>query len=195
MMERDINYCGACSLNEYDTFVPSEGNPETKIWFVGEAPGEKEVKRQRPFIGLTGLNGRNWFGVAAARLGSPLEISEEHMFITNTVWCRPPYNNTPNNELSTYCGKRYLLELFNKHKPKVVLLVGKTAARFFLGTEEKTLALRYAPIELESTTLIHIHHPSYIWRNRHLEEDYINSLMRTISIIERCQENTVRLRR
>ena len=35
-------------------YIPAEGDPNSKIWVIGEAPGEKEREEGRPFCGPAG---------------------------------------------------------------------------------------------------------------------------------------------
>ena len=40
--------------NEATQLVFGEGNPDAKIYFLGEAPGQSEDKQGRPFVGQAG---------------------------------------------------------------------------------------------------------------------------------------------
>ena len=71
-------------------FVLGEGPIPSKIMFIGEAPGEDEDRRGRPFCGLAGR-----------RLNSLLRaagINRSEIYITNAVKQRPPFNRKPTVE-------------------------------------------------------------------------------------------------
>src|ERR1044071_3884640 len=72
--------------NNY-SFVLGEGNENAKIMFIGEAPGEKEAKTGRPFVGASGrfLN----------ELLKSIGLERENVYITNIVKDRPPNNRNP----------------------------------------------------------------------------------------------------
>ncbi|MDH5200554.1 MAG: uracil-DNA glycosylase, partial [Candidatus Bathyarchaeota archaeon] len=52
---RQIHLCRHCGLcdNRLNT-VPGEGDPESPVVFVGEAPGREEDEQGRPFVGSAG---------------------------------------------------------------------------------------------------------------------------------------------
>src|SRR5258708_35689255 len=67
--------------------VFGEGNPEAKIYFLGEAPGKMEDKLGRPFTGNAG----RLFDYLLESIG----IKREDIFISNSVAFRPPENRDP----------------------------------------------------------------------------------------------------
>ena len=78
--------CDECPLRE-----EREGGPVPAEWpsrpialLVGEAPGETEVAKGRPFCGKAGLE-------LMSALGS-VGIARSHVALTNVVACRPPEN-------------------------------------------------------------------------------------------------------
>lgn len=117
--------CAACPLNEGRTqVVYGEGDPNAELVIVGEAPGEHEDAQGFPFVGESGVLLRR---VVAAR-----SVGLEHIpkFITNTVACRPPQNRKPEKEERAACEPR-LKELLSILQPRVILLLGATAAHWF----------------------------------------------------------------
>ena len=50
-----ITKCRACKLGDgRNRAVPGEGNPNSRVMFVGEAPGFYEDQQGRPFVGAAG---------------------------------------------------------------------------------------------------------------------------------------------
>ncbi len=83
-----IKDCKACGLCDGRTnVVCPEGDPSSPIAFVGEAPGEREDKEGRPFVGRSGK--------LLTRLLDEGGLPRSKIFITNTVKCRPPENRAP----------------------------------------------------------------------------------------------------
>ena len=68
--------------------VPGEGDPDAKIMFIGEAPGQVEDATGRPFVGQSGQLMRK-------TLFETTGIKPEEVFITNIVKFRPPDNRDP----------------------------------------------------------------------------------------------------
>lgn len=112
--------------------VFSRGSPQAPVLIVGEAPGAEEDARGEPFVGRAGqLLDRM---LAAAGLA-------DRVFITNTVFWRPPGNRTPTPQEQAQCAPfvERAIELVN---PRILLFVGAAAARSMLGREEGILQLR-----------------------------------------------------
>jgi uracil-DNA glycosylase family 4 len=104
--------------------VPGSGDPSAGLMLVGEAPGASEDEGGEPFIGRAGRV-----------LDSALEeanLSRGRVWIANAVRCRPPDNRTPRPvELAT-CSFQLDAEIASV-APRVLVLLGSTAARALLG--------------------------------------------------------------
>lgn len=71
-------------LNTPTILVPAEGDPNSKIAIVGEAPGADEVYHRRPFVGKSGRLLETLLGTAG--------ISRNQCYFTNVVKERPVNN-------------------------------------------------------------------------------------------------------
>lgn len=112
--------------------VFARGNPEAEVLIIGEAPGAEEDERGQPFVGKAGrLLDRM---LAEAGL-------EGRVFITNTVFWRPPGNRVPTPAEQATCAP-FVERAFALLKPTAVLLVGAAATRAVLGVDEGILKLR-----------------------------------------------------
>ncbi len=99
---------------------------------VGEGPGAEEDARGQPFVGKAGqLLDRM---LAEAGL-------EGRVFITNTVFWRPPGNRTPTPAEQAVCAP-FVERAFALLKPRAVLLVGAAASKSVLGVDEGIMRLR-----------------------------------------------------
>lgn len=108
--------------NNY-TFVLGEGNVEAKIMFIGEAPGEREAKTGRPFVGASGrfLN----------ELLQSIGMNREDIYITNIVKDRPPNNRNPSvKEIRLY--QPFLLRQIEIIRPEVIVPLGRFSMEFIL---------------------------------------------------------------
>jgi DNA polymerase len=95
-----------------------EGNLDSHLVFLGEAPGRREDETGRPFVGSAGkLLDQLLAGVNLSRCG---------VFITNVVRCRPPRNRKPRKEEITACSTHIegLLEII---KPEIIAPMGNSA--------------------------------------------------------------------
>jgi len=111
--------------------VFARGEPTAPLMIIGEGPGAEEDARGQPFVGRAGqLLDRM---LAAAGL-------EGRVFITNTVFWRPPGNRTPSLQEQAICAP-FLERAIQLVKPKMLLLAGGAAAKSVLGREEGILSL------------------------------------------------------
>lgn len=108
------------------------GNPEAPVLVIGEGPGAEEDERGQPFIGKAGrLLDRM---LAEAGL-------EGQVFIINSVFWRPPGNRTPTPAEQAVCAP-FVDRAFALLKPRAVLLLGASAAKSVLATDESIMRLR-----------------------------------------------------
>lgn len=112
--------------------VFGRGDPHAPILIIGEAPGAEEDAAGQPFVGTAGkLLDRM---IAAAGL-------TDRVYITNTVFWRPPGNRTPTPQEQAVCAP-FVERAFFLMKPKAVLLLGAAAAKAVLRTDEGIMRLR-----------------------------------------------------
>ncbi len=112
--------------------VVSRGLADAPVMIVGEAPGADEDQQGQPFVGRAGkLLDRM---LAAAGL-------TERVFITNTVFWRPPGNRNPTVQEQAACAP-FLERAIQLVQPRVLLLSGGVAAKSLLKREEGILSLR-----------------------------------------------------
>lgn len=112
--------------------VFSRGAANAPIFVIGEAPGADEDMQGAPFVGRAGqLLDRM---LRAAGL-------DERVFITNTVFWRPPGNRTPSLTEQQVCAP-FLERAIDLVQPRLLLLVGAASAKAMLGASEGILSLR-----------------------------------------------------
>lgn len=112
--------------------VFARGNPHADVMVIGEAPGADEDAQGEPFVGRAGrLLDRM---LAAAGLTG-------NVFITNTVFWRPPGNRTPSPQEQAVCAP-FVERAIALVQPKVLLLAGAAPAKAMLKQPEGILALR-----------------------------------------------------
>jgi DNA polymerase len=101
--------------------VNGEGDLNSHVVFVGEAPGRREDESGRPFVGSAGklLN----------RLLAGAGLSRENVFISNVVRCRPPENRKPKGSEVEACSG-HLDRLLGIIEPRVVAPMGNSAVEY-----------------------------------------------------------------
>lgn len=108
------------------------GLANAPVMIIGEAPGAEEDRQGAPFVGRAGrLLDRM---LAAAGIA-------ERVFITNTVFWRPPGNRSPTHEEQAACAP-FLERAIELVDPDLLLLMGGTATRALLDASEGVLSVR-----------------------------------------------------
>ena len=112
--------------------VFSRGNPQAPLVIVGEGPGADEDAQGAPFVGRAGKLLDKM--IAAAGL-------TDRVFITNTVFWRPPGNRTPTAAEQMVCAP-FLDRTIQLVNPRMLMLAGGASAKSVLKREEGILSLR-----------------------------------------------------
>lgn len=156
-----MNTCYKCDLCiTRNNIVYGNGNIKSKIMIIGEAPGYHEDKKGIPFIGLSGSYLR--------KVLLDLGYTDEVLYITNIIKCRPPENRTPSTEEINRCTKYFLAKEITNINPKVIITVGKISSCFFTG--DSPLANSINTIyNINNVFIIPVYHPSYILRTNNQE--------------------------
>ncbi len=129
-LHREIKQCKKCSLWKTRTkAVPGEGPVNAKMIFIGMAPGRKEDKIGRPFVGRAGQLLDQLLKIAA--------INRKKVFITSPLKClpTPPPNRKPKKEEIAACLP-YLLEQIDIINPQKVILLGEVAFSIFFPKQK-----------------------------------------------------------
>ena len=121
----EIIVCTKCPLwKTRKNAVPGEGNSESPVMFIGEAPGQSEDIKGKPFVGAAGK--------FLETLLSEIGLSRNDVFICNIVKCRPPRNREPMpNEIQT-CTP-YLDRQINIIKPKIIVTLGNYSTEYIFS--------------------------------------------------------------
>ena len=117
-----------CKLRKSATQgVPGDGSANSKIVFIGEAPGAKEDKGGRPFIGSAGK--------FLAEMLEGIKMKREDIYITNIVKYRPPENRDPTPKEITDCAQ-WLEDEIKLIDPTLIVFLGRHAMNHFFLKEK-----------------------------------------------------------
>ena len=158
-LDEIIKKCKKCNLHKTrQNTVFGEGDPDSNIMIIGEAPGREEDEAGRPFIGRAGKLLNEFL--------KSIDLNRESVFIVNTIKCRPPENRDPEIAEINACSD-YLDQQINIIKPKVLVLLGKIAANRLLGEDMPMSELRLKKffIDKYDIPIIVFYHPAYILRS------------------------------
>lgn len=156
-LERAITGCRACGLYAGATQkVPGQGDQNAPLMLIGEGPGEREDREGLAFVGPAGL--------LLTRMLAAINLPRERVFIANIVKCRPPNNRQPLPEEAEACLK-HLRPQVALIRPKVILLLGATAAKYTLGGDIRITRDRGKWFERKGVFMLATYHPSALLRD------------------------------
>ncbi|MCF8474953.1 MAG: uracil-DNA glycosylase [Emcibacter sp.] len=170
-----------CSLKKTATHtVFSDGNQNSHIMLIGDAPGVDEDRYGKPFMGEN--------GVLLDKMFKAIGLSREDDFYLSYIlpW-RPPGNRAPTPEEITICMpfiKRHI-ELF---KPKMIILLGAMPASNILQSDVGITRLRGKWKEYilndDKIPVIAMFHPNYLLKQPKAKKDAWQDLLEIKSKIE-----------
>lgn len=176
---KDIRDCTKCPLHTTRTnTVPGAGDPQAKLVFVGEGPGEKEDLQGKPFVGRS--------GALLTKLIEEMGLMREQVFITSIVKCRPPNNRNPLQPEIIAC-KPYLQEQLRLIQPKIICALGSPAAKTLLQTKASISKIRGIWLSYEGIKLMPTFHPAYLLRSPSKKDDAredLQEIMREYKVME-----------
>lgn len=150
----------------FTNIVFGEGDPDARLMFVGEAPGQQEDETGRPFVGRAGQ--------LLEKMIVAMGFSRETVYICNVLKTRPPNNATPTSAESHACAP-YLYEQIRIVQPEVIVTLGLPATHTLLQTQSTMRSLRghwhkFPPASGESVglgefTVMPTYHPAYLLRS------------------------------
>ena len=165
-----VKECYLCDLSKSrKNIVFGEGNPNTNLMFVGEAPGATEDEKGRPFVGRAGE-------LLTKMIENVLNIKREDVYIANIVKCRPPNNRVPTPKEALTC-KPYLEKQIEIIKPKLIVALGSTAYRYLTNDTTPISQVRGNFFKSDDIMILPTFHPSFLLRNpTSKKEAYIDML-------------------
>ena len=163
LLESQVAACRRCGLCAGITNkVPGQGDRGAPLMLIGEGPGAEEDRQGLAFVGAAGQ--------LLTRMLSAIELPRERVYICNTVKCRPPGNRTPTPEERAAC----LIHLRMQTaliRPKVILLLGASAAKTVLGEDVYITRVRGQWRERKGVWITATYHPSALLRDPSKKRD------------------------
>jgi uracil-DNA glycosylase family 4 len=117
-----------CALRATATqLVFADGNPQSHVMFVGEAPGYDEDIVGRPFVGRSGK--------LLDRMMAAIGLDRTSSYIANVVPWRPPGNRTPTPQETAICLP-FIRRQIELAAPDILVCLGGPAMQTLLGIKE-----------------------------------------------------------
>jgi DNA polymerase len=155
------NFDGCAIKKTASKTVFCDGNVQSQVMIIGEAPGAPEDLQGIPFCGPSGQ--------LLDRMLAAIGLDRTSVYLSNTVFWRPPGNRQPTPEETSIC-----LPFVEKHialvKPKLLVLSGGIATTTLLKKDLSISRLRGKLYDYQNEFLtqpiptIVTFHPSYLLR-------------------------------
>ena len=139
--------------------VFADGNPDSHIMFIGEAPGHDEDKAGLPFVGRAGR--------LLDKMITAIGLDRTRVYIINVMAWRPPDNRNPDPAEVAMCIP-FLRRHIELAQPKILVMLGAVSARHVLGLNDGIMKLRGRWLEYrigtEMVPVLPTLHPAYLLR-------------------------------
>ncbi len=150
------------------TIIFGEGNADSSIIFIGEAPGAQEDLLGKPFVGRSGK--------LLDKLLVTAKIKREDVFITNIVKCRPPNNRKPfAQEIAS--ARELLLKQIDIISPAIICTLGASALEGITDRHVQMSQIRGQLLFYNNLTILPTYHPAFILRNPQKLEILANDII------------------
>lgn len=162
--------------------VPGEGNPDTEILFIGEAPGRNEDMTGRPFVGQAGK--------LLEKSLSSISLRREDVFITNIVKFRPPENRDPFPDEIEAC-KRWLDEQIEIISPRIIVTLGRFSMAKFIP--DVTISrvhgqARFVDFGSKRYIVFPMYHPAAALRAGSMMKPFVEDFIKLNNLLGKKQE-------
>ncbi len=157
LFHRQVEACGLCPLHEGILHkVPGQGDEHAPLMLIGEGPGQVEDEEGLAFVGPAGQ--------LLTRMLAAISLPRDRVYICNIVKCRPPNNRVPEPAEAEAC-RLHLRNQFALVRPRVIVLLGSTAAKSILGPEIRITRDRGRWYERKGVWFMPTYHPSALLRD------------------------------
>lgn len=139
--------------------VFADGNPEARLMFVGEAPGQDEDKIGLPFVGRAGQ--------LLDRMLAAIGLDRTKAYIANVIPWRPPGNRTPTPQELAIC-KPFIERQIALVDPDILVCIGNPSTQTLLDARVGILKARGRWVTYDTgkreIRAIATLHPAYLLR-------------------------------
>ena len=179
LFDKQVAACSRCDLcRGIRHKVPGQGDREAPLMLIGEGPGQTEDEQGLAFVGAAGQ--------LLTRMLAAIGLPREKVYICNVVKCRPPGNRAPTPEEMEACMLHLRMQTY-LIRPKVILLLGATAARATLGPDVRITRIRGHWFERKGVWMLPTYHPSALLRDESKKPQAWEDMKRLRAKLEELQ--------
>ncbi len=185
-LKQRIRECKKCRLWETRiNALPAEGNYNTKVMLVAQAPGENEDREGKMFIGPSGKK----FDELLQKAG----VSRQEIYVTNLIKCMlPKYRKPKQDEIQT-CAQ-HLNEEVKLINPSVIATLGYYATRYIFNKfhihipNAKPNLKKYGTLFLaDNRKILPLRHPAALLYNDSISEEMTKNYRKLRTLMADCK--------
>jgi uracil-DNA glycosylase family 4 len=186
-LKQRIRECKECRLWETRTnALPGEGNCNSRVMLVAQAPGQMEDKYGKMFIGPSGKK--------LDELLQEVDESRQELYMTNLIKCMlPKYRQPKQDEIET-CAQ-HLNEEIRLINPLVIATLGYYSASYIfrkyhisLPKPKKGFSGLCGRVFLtDHTKILPLRHPAVLLYNGSVREEMVKNYRKLETIIVNCK--------
>jgi len=164
-----------------EEIVTGDGNADSGLLLIGEAPGKDEVMQGKPFVGTAGRNLAEFLDI--------IGLTRESIYITNAIKYRlskvspktGSVSNRPAMADDINKSREYLLKEIGIIKPQYIVTLGNVPLRAVTGDKSASIGELHGSLkpvyigEIEYK-LFPLYHPASIIYNKSLKEVYLQDI-------------------
>ena len=174
--------CVQCRLHETrKNAVPGEGNIQSDLMIIGQAPGKEEDREGKMFLGPS--------GEILDRLFTDLGLTRKEFYMTNMLKCFLPKSRKPRQDEIDTCIQLYLFNEINLVNPKVLIPLGYHCTKMIFRRYNLPVPDRHHFPELfgkmfvaKNRKILPLRHPATVVHNSAIYEKLLSNY-RKINII------------
>lgn len=186
-LNKEIRGCIKCRLSESRIHaLCGEGDQHAKLMLIAQAPGEKEDREGKMFIGPSGK--------VLDELLMMADIDREELYMTNLVKCMLPHYRKPKQDEIQTCSQ-YLDKEIELVQPEILAPLGYYAVKYIfekyalrLPSKEEYHHILGNVYVSEGIKIIPLQHPASVLYNPAMK----NVLIHTYRKMKNVLENSIR---
>ena len=174
--------------NEFagEELVFGDGNYNSGIAMIGEAPGKDEVIQGKPFVGLAGGKLKEFLDY--------IGLTREDLYVTNAIKYRLFKTNPKTNKKSNRPAKiieikssmPYLASEMKLLNPRLIITLGNVPLKAITATFNITIGDVHGTVmDVGGLSVFPLYHPASLIYNRNLEETYYKDMDKLKIILRR----------
>ena len=168
-IKKECAVCNRCPLGQTRTnLVFGVGNPNARLMFIGEAPGEQEDLSGIPFVGAAG----KLFDKYLAAVGIP----REDVYIANILKCRPPKNRDPLPEEEEACIP-HLRAQVKAIRPALIVCLGRISAMRLISPDFRITREHGQFVRKGAFDICAVYHPSALLRDPGKKDEMLADML------------------